>query len=137
MGIRRGHGEPRPVQCSSSQLHVPTSRDCRVVRSLSDRESRAEPCLSDWMHSGTRRALGPDGRPAHTQGDNSCGVVPSTARLAGWKPPMGLLSALVTGMSGPPELFRQAVEALKSVRPRDEVELTEVRAPQRLAPWSF
>ena len=40
-------------------------------------------------------------------------------------------------MSEEPALFRQAVEALRSVRARPEVELTEVRAPQRLAPWSF
>ncbi|AHI00168.1 DUF3000 domain-containing protein [Kutzneria viridogrisea] len=43
----------------------------------------------------------------------------------------------MTGKSEPPELFRQAVQALHSVRPRPEVELVEVRAPQRLAPWSF
>jgi hypothetical protein len=43
----------------------------------------------------------------------------------------------VTGMSGAPELFRQAVAALRSVRPRPEVEVGEVRPPQRLAPWSF
>jgi hypothetical protein len=44
---------------------------------------------------------------------------------------------LVTGMAGVPELFRRAVITLKSVRPRPEVELTEVRPPQRLAPWAF
>nr|WP_273934493.1 DUF3000 domain-containing protein [Kutzneria chonburiensis] len=43
----------------------------------------------------------------------------------------------MTGMSEEPALFRQAVEALRSVRTRPEIELTEVRAPQRLAPWSF
>lgn len=36
-----------------------------------------------------------------------------------------------------PEVFRQAVAALRSVRPRPEVQLEEVRPPQRLAPWAF
>jgi hypothetical protein len=36
-----------------------------------------------------------------------------------------------------PELFRLAVASLSSVRPRPEIELGDVRAPQRLAPWSF
>ncbi|SDC44238.1 DUF3000 domain-containing protein [Actinokineospora iranica] len=36
-----------------------------------------------------------------------------------------------------PELFTQAVEALKSLRPRPELQLAEVRPPQRLAPWAF
>ncbi|HEY3750496.1 MAG TPA: DUF3000 domain-containing protein [Pseudonocardiaceae bacterium] len=36
-----------------------------------------------------------------------------------------------------PELFRQAVASLSSVRPRPEIELGDVRAPQRLAPWAF
>lgn len=36
-----------------------------------------------------------------------------------------------------PELFRRAVESLSSVRPRPEIELSAVRAPQRLAPWSW
>jgi hypothetical protein len=35
-----------------------------------------------------------------------------------------------------PEVFRQAVAALKSPNPRPEIELTEVRPPKRLAPWS-
>ena len=35
-----------------------------------------------------------------------------------------------------PELFRQAVASLSSVRPRPEIELGAVRAPQRLAPWA-
>jgi hypothetical protein len=43
----------------------------------------------------------------------------------------------VTRSSEAPELFRRAVAALRSVRPRPEVELEEVRAPQRLAPWAF
>ncbi len=36
-----------------------------------------------------------------------------------------------------PELFQRAVATLRSVRTRPELELTEVRPPQRLAPWSF
>jgi hypothetical protein len=40
-------------------------------------------------------------------------------------------------MSGEPELFRRAVETLKSGRPRPEVEYAEVRPPQRLAPWAY
>ncbi|WP_073485706.1 DUF3000 domain-containing protein [Streptoalloteichus hindustanus] len=43
----------------------------------------------------------------------------------------------MTGLSGVPEVFRRAVAALRSVRPRPEVELDEVRPPQRLAPWTF
>jgi hypothetical protein len=40
-------------------------------------------------------------------------------------------------MSDEPELFRRAVTTLRSVQPRPEVELGEVRPPQRLAPWAF
>lgn len=40
-------------------------------------------------------------------------------------------------MTHAPELFREAVAALQSVRPRPEVTLESVRAPQRLAPWSY
>lgn len=36
-----------------------------------------------------------------------------------------------------PELFTQAVAALRSLRPRPELHLEEVRPPQRLAPWAF
>ena len=36
-----------------------------------------------------------------------------------------------------PELFRLAVASLSSVHPRQEIELGTVRAPQRLAPWSY
>ncbi|WP_436496003.1 DUF3000 domain-containing protein [Actinokineospora sp. HUAS TT18] len=43
----------------------------------------------------------------------------------------------MTGPSSAPELFRLAVEALKSLRPRPELQLAEVRPPQRLAPWAF
>jgi len=40
-------------------------------------------------------------------------------------------------MTPVPELFREAVAALQSVRPRREVLLEPMRAPQRLAPWSY
>lgn len=43
----------------------------------------------------------------------------------------------MTGTSTAPELFRHAVEALKSLRPRPELQLAEVRPPQRLAPWAY
>jgi hypothetical protein len=36
-----------------------------------------------------------------------------------------------------PLAFARAVEALRSVQPRPEIELEEVPAPQRLAPYSF
>lgn len=48
-----------------------------------------------------------------------------------------LLLPVVTGTSAAPELFTQAVAALRSVRPRPELHLEEVRPPQRLAPWAF
>jgi hypothetical protein len=46
---------------------------------------------------------------------------------------------VVTASKAPeaPEVFRQAVSGLRSVRPRPEVQLEEVRPPQRLAPWAF
>jgi hypothetical protein len=34
-------------------------------------------------------------------------------------------------------LFRRAVASLSSVRPRPEIVLGDVRAPQRLAPWAY
>jgi hypothetical protein len=40
-------------------------------------------------------------------------------------------------MSALPEVFRQAVAALKSPAPRPEIELSEVRPPRRLAPWAY
>ncbi len=40
-------------------------------------------------------------------------------------------------MTQAPDLFRDAVAALQSVRPRPEVTLEPIRAPQRLAPWSY
>ena len=42
-------------------------------------------------------------------------------------------------MSAPataPETFRRAVESLAALRPRPEIELRDMRAPQRLAPYS-
>lgn len=38
---------------------------------------------------------------------------------------------------GEPELFRRAVASLSAVRARPEIRLDEVRAPQRLAPFSY
>ncbi|WP_329049486.1 DUF3000 domain-containing protein [Amycolatopsis sp. NBC_01488] len=43
----------------------------------------------------------------------------------------------MTAMTPVPELFREAVVALQSVRPRREVLLEPMRPPQRLAPWSY
>ncbi|OLF18010.1 DUF3000 domain-containing protein [Actinophytocola xanthii] len=43
----------------------------------------------------------------------------------------------MTRTSAAPELFSQAVAALRSLRPRPELQLGVVRAPQRLAPWAF
>ncbi|MEU5696382.1 DUF3000 domain-containing protein [Actinosynnema sp. NPDC020468] len=43
----------------------------------------------------------------------------------------------MTGVAAEPELFRRAVATLRSVRVRPELELTEVRPPQRLAPWAY
>lgn len=40
-------------------------------------------------------------------------------------------------MTQAPELFRAAVAALRAVRPRPEMTLEHVRAPQRLAPWAY
>jgi hypothetical protein len=36
----------------------------------------------------------------------------------------------------PPAAFRAALEALATVRPRPEIELEHIPAPQRLAPWA-
>jgi hypothetical protein len=36
-----------------------------------------------------------------------------------------------------PELFARAVDGLRAVRPREEISLEEVPAPQRLAPFAF
>jgi hypothetical protein len=56
----------------------------------------------------------------------------------------GNREVVVIGRGGPvtvtpeePELFRRAVASLSSVRPRPEIELGDVRAPQRLAPWAY
>ncbi len=43
----------------------------------------------------------------------------------------------MTASSAAPELFTHAVAALRSLRPRPELHLEEVRPPQRLAPWAF
>lgn len=40
-------------------------------------------------------------------------------------------------MTHAPELFREAVAALKAIQPRPEVALDELRPPQRLAPWAY
>jgi len=40
-------------------------------------------------------------------------------------------------MTAAPPAFTHAVEALRSVQPRPEIELAEVPAPQRLAPYAF
>lgn len=49
---------------------------------------------------------------------------------------VALQSPAVTS-PGEPELFRRAVTSLSAVQPRPEIELSEVRAPQRLAPHAF
>jgi hypothetical protein len=67
-----------------------------------------------------------------------------------WTPEVGSLGAsarlrrsfrltveFVTAMTQAPELFREAVAALRSVRPRDELKLETMRPPRRLAPWSY
>lgn len=43
----------------------------------------------------------------------------------------------VTPQADEPELFRRAVASLSSIQPRPEIELTDVRAPQKLAPWAY
>lgn len=43
----------------------------------------------------------------------------------------------VTAMTEAPEIFRAAVAALQSVRPRPEIVIEPIRPPQRLAPWSY
>ncbi|WP_116041057.1 DUF3000 domain-containing protein [Amycolatopsis palatopharyngis] len=43
----------------------------------------------------------------------------------------------MTSLTHAPELFREAVAALESVQARPEVALETIRAPQRLAPWSY
>lgn len=72
---------------------------------------------------------------AHTVGGyqrgNGLGVVPfSLGRVV-------LQSPVVTASAQPPELFQRAVVALKSVQPRPELQVAEVKPPQRLAPWAF
>ncbi|RZS34419.1 DUF3000 family protein [Herbihabitans rhizosphaerae] len=43
----------------------------------------------------------------------------------------------MTTTSTAPELFQEAVAALRTLRPRPEIKLERVRPPQRLAPWAF
>lgn len=43
----------------------------------------------------------------------------------------------MTSLTHAPELFREAVAALEAVQARPEVALETIRAPQRLAPWSY
>lgn len=49
----------------------------------------------------------------------------------------GLQLPAVTEMSAIPLVFRDAVAALKSLAPRREIELDEIRPPKRLAPWTY
>lgn len=49
----------------------------------------------------------------------------------------GSRAARPTGDEVPPPLFAAAVAALTAVRPRPEIVLSAVRAPQRLAPWAY
>ena len=42
----------------------------------------------------------------------------------------------MTGTATAPETFRRAVESLTDLRTRPEIELRDMRPPQRLAPWS-
>jgi hypothetical protein len=42
----------------------------------------------------------------------------------------------VTAAATAPETFRRAVESLAALRTRPEIELRDMRPPQRLAPWS-
>jgi hypothetical protein len=44
---------------------------------------------------------------------------------------------VVTVMTDAPETFRDAVAGLLAARTRPEVSLESIRAPQRLAPWSY
>jgi hypothetical protein len=44
---------------------------------------------------------------------------------------------MIAPSAAPPQAFTRAVEALRSVEPRAEIELEEVPAPQRLAPFAF
>ncbi|MER2092748.1 MAG: DUF3000 domain-containing protein [Saccharopolyspora rectivirgula] len=43
----------------------------------------------------------------------------------------------MTEMSAAPAFFQQAVASLTSSRPRPEIELHEVQAPKRIAPWAY
>jgi hypothetical protein len=46
-------------------------------------------------------------------------------------------AALMAESTGLPECFARAVAGLRSIRPRPEIRLEEIPAPQRLAPFSF
>jgi hypothetical protein len=70
-----------------------------------------------------------------TLGGYSVGFAP--ARRARSLTRVVLQLRVVTRTSAAPELFTQAVAALKALRPRPELQLGAVRAPQRLAPWAF
>ena len=50
--------------------------------------------------------------------------------------PTSLAGAGNTGGNEPPAAFRAALEALAGVRPRPEIDLEHIPAPQRLAPWA-
>lgn len=53
---------------------------------------------------------------------------------------LSVVGLRVIGVSSPsdqPELFRHAVSTLSAYRPRQEVSLSEIKAPQRLAPYSY
>lgn len=52
-------------------------------------------------------------------------------------PPSRLTVDHVTAMTPVPELFREAVASLQSVRPRRELTWEAIRAPQKLAPWAY
>jgi hypothetical protein len=51
--------------------------------------------------------------------------------------PVRLTVDHVTAMTPEPELFREAVASLDSVRPRAELTWEPIRAPRKLAPWSY
>ena len=55
----------------------------------------------------------------------------------GVPPSLGRIARHTVSCVTEPEIFRRAVGTLKSVRHRPEIELTEVRPPQRLAPWAY
>lgn len=72
------------------------------------------------MTAGFRRACSTISRPALTVREVS-----------------GSRAARPTSDDAPPPVFQSAVAALSAVQPRLEITLTPVRAPQRLAPWTY